>query len=75
MRGGVVMPGSGLAPDTPNSVEQSPRGAGGKRGAKAGGATQRKRKQNKPTPPNHMQPNMHPVQVTYNTYQLHTHQF
>lgn len=58
--GAVVVPG---APDTPNSVEQSPRGAGGKRGAKAG-ATQRKRKQAKPTPPGHMQPGMHPAQVS-----------
>lgn len=60
----------GAAPDTPNSVEQSPRGAGGKRGGKAGTA-QRKRKQIKPAPPGtmpgHMQPGaMHPqVQVTF----------
>ncbi|XP_046669089.1 mediator of RNA polymerase II transcription subunit 12 isoform X4 [Homalodisca vitripennis] len=65
MKAGVVAPGMiSQAPDTPNSVEQSPRGAGGKRGAKAG-ATQRKRKQAKPTPPGHMQPNMHPVQNVY----------
>lgn len=67
--GGIPGPGMipGTAPDTPNSVEQSPRGAGGKRGGKAG-TTQRKRKQAKPTPPGnmqgHMQPGaMHPVQV------------
>lgn len=66
MKTGVqVAPGMmSQAPDTPNSVEQSPRGSGGKRGAKAG-ATQRKRKQAKPTPPSHMQPSMHPVQVTF----------